>query len=756
VLSKLFKRKSSPTKGGSEGQSDLDKMDYVKVFEIELSNMEGAPVYPLEGQVIVGSEVGDILISDPSIAPRHATFTLQDDVVSIIDHGSSSGTFINGKKISTGKNVILEESDKIGIGDLEVKIVVKKNAVKREEVPETPGSETKDAREEATKLRVYTPKSLTNPPAPKEKKAKLNKKINKKKALVLSAPTHSTNAILRVFAVLSDLILSYSLIVILMPFDDFRGFLEFVPGEISALLDIDWQQFKMALIDEYPILGEILGEATSQLAADFNFYGIIIVYFVLRFASTIILGVSVSEFFLGIRSTGNFIWARVGGPIRVVVGMLTWPFIIFDLTSILSRRTLKEFLTFTNIHTPSAFSSILGILFYVPVIFCIAVISPLIQGFEPPVTVSISDKIDQRVKSKVLKDNVEEAEAQFEPKVDVSDFLKFQISYNPSELLILPTMHFRGVKEKLNLNTSLTFYQRDLQRPIEVEVFKTFDFKQLLGIGIKGNYLLFEKYPKIHHFVYESNEAKSVFKKHLDAKSQMSFATEIIKFTKTAFSLNAENALEVIETETPFIKGYIDYKNSFLSLIEYKDFHDISFLKIGNALFMKISYNKQKPFDLIIPLVMGEGRIFKVNFDKKDNIKAVSTKFYKYNLDDSNWIDTTKNVQSDSMTTLKVFDLLSAPKLKTVLQSPDSAQSLYAYIFELSAELVKRGDSIELELWKSDLSNLSKLLEVLPKGNVSEGQESSVDKLRQNVNDVMDAIENSNLEYFGASDTVSA
>ena len=479
MLSKLFKRKSVPTKDGNEGSSELGKTDFVKVFEIELSNMEGAPLYLLENQLIVGSEVGDILVSDPSISPRHATFTLQDEVVSIIDHGSVSGTLINGKKISTGKNIILEESDRISVGDLEIKIVVKKNAVKAGPVPEIPEAQEKKSSEEATKLRVYTPKSLANPSTKQENQKKSHQKITKKKSLVLSSPTHSTNAILRVFAVASDLLLSYSLIVILMPFDDFRGFLEFVPGEISSILEIDWQQFKMAIIDENPFLGEFLGEFSSLFAIDFDFYGLFIVYFALRFLTTIILGVSASEFFLGIRSTGNFIWARVGGPLRVTVGMLTWPFVIFDLTSILSRKTLKEFLTFTNIHTPSAFVSILGIIIYIPIIFCLAVVSPLIQGFEPPTTVLVNDKIDQRVKTKVLKDNAEAGLSEFEPQIDSSEMLKLQISYNPSELLILPTMSFRGVKEKLKLNTSLTFYQRDLQRPIEVEVFKTFDFKQL-------------------------------------------------------------------------------------------------------------------------------------------------------------------------------------------------------------------------------------------------------------------------------------
>lgn len=755
MLSKLFKRKSVPTKDGNEGSMNLDSNEFLKVFQIELSNMEGAPLYPLQNQLIVGSEVGDILVSDPSISPRHATFNLKDEVVSVIDHGSASGTFINGKKISTGKNIILEESDRINVGDLEIKVIVTNNLVRAEPVPETPTSEDKKSNQEATNLRVYTPKSLSNPSASKENKKKINQKITKKKSLALSAPTHSTNAILRVFAVVADLLLSYSLVVIFMPFDDFRGFLEFVPGEISSLLDIDWQQFKMALIDEYPFLGEFLGEFSSLFSIDFDFYSLFIIYFVLRFLSTMILGVSTSEYFLGIRSTGNFIWARVGGPMRVIVGMLTWPFVIFDLTSILSRRTLKEFLTFTNIHTPSAFISILGILIYIPVIICIAVVAPLVQGLEPPTAVLVNDRIDQRVKSKILKDNAEVAKSEFEPQIDFSETLKFQISYNPADLLILPTMSFRGVKEKLKLSTSLTFYQRDLQRPIEVEVFKTFDFKQLLGIGIKGNYLLFEKYPKIHNFVYESDDKKNLFKKHLDAKSQRGFATEVIKFTKTAFSLNAENALEVIETETPFLKGFIDFKNSFLSLIEYKDFHDISYIKLGNAIFMKISFNKQRPFDLIIPLVMGEGKIFKVNFDKKENIKTVSTKFYKFNLNDTNWIETPKNVNHETMSSLNVYDLLSAPKLKTFLQSPDKAQALYAFIFELSSNLLKRGDSVEIQLWKSDLLNLMKLLEVMPKGDIPEGQESSVDKLLQNVKDVMDAIENSNLEYFGPSESVS-
>ncbi len=741
MLSKWFKRKSVPNNDGKGHSSDISKHQFIKVFELELSNMEDAPVYELRHQLSIGSEIGNIIIADPSVSPRHATFILQQEVVSVIDHGSVSGTTVNGKKIAPGKYIILEESDVVNLGDLEIKLKAATSSVPLEAVPDLP-----EVEEEKEVPKTPTVKK------PFDAREHLKKTAKKKVALVKST-TYATNALVRVFAVFSDLIVSYSILVILMPFDEFRNFIDFIPGFLGTLLDVEWKSLWTGFIEDYGFIAVMLEDAYKFFSSTFHFGPLIIVFVLNRLITTLLLGVSFSEFALGVRAGGNGIWARIGGVIRVLIGVFTWPFIIFDIGAIVSRRTLKEFFTFTNTYLSSKFLAILGIILYIPLIIALALFSPLIQGFEPPEPILINDKIDQRVKVKVA------AEAGTTEEVvtltDVSQTIKFEVVYDPAELSLIPNFKFQGIKNKLNLKNSLIFYQRDLQRPVELEVFKNFDLKQLLGIGFKGNFFLYDKYPQIYNFVYSSADLNPNYKVSTDVKSQIAFANEFIQFTKNAFSISGENALDVMQEETLLIKGLVDYKSSFLSLIEYKDFDQIGFIKLGNIIFMKISYNKQKPFDLIIPLIKSDGRIFKVSFDKKENLGAVSSKFYKFNMVKSNWLPEAAGTENETLTALEVFDLFSSENFKSKLSSPDKAQALYGYYYEASGSILKKADPVELEIWKSKLENVPKLLEAIPAKTLQEGEEDPKAKLMQNFRDILDALENNNTEYFGIAPTTT-
>ncbi|MBA2405261.1 MAG: hypothetical protein H0V66_10860, partial [Bdellovibrionales bacterium] len=75
MFKKLFGRKETPTIEGKSGSSaKVDGVRWVKKFVLELANMEGSPGYSLTHQLTVGSEVGNIVIADPSVSPRHCTF----------------------------------------------------------------------------------------------------------------------------------------------------------------------------------------------------------------------------------------------------------------------------------------------------------------------------------------------------------------------------------------------------------------------------------------------------------------------------------------------------------------------------------------------------------------------------------------------------------------------------------------------------------------------------------------------------------
>src|SRR5690606_1574332 len=123
---------------GNHGAYRVEELQIEKFFELELSNMEDSPVYALSNQLTVGSEIGNIVISDTSVSPRHATFLLQDEVVSVIDHGSVTGTKVNGQEISAGRYIILQESDIITVGDLEIRIKTHSKIVPPGEIPDLP------------------------------------------------------------------------------------------------------------------------------------------------------------------------------------------------------------------------------------------------------------------------------------------------------------------------------------------------------------------------------------------------------------------------------------------------------------------------------------------------------------------------------------------------------------------------------------------------------------------------------------------
>lgn len=760
MFGNLFKRKSVPKNDGNSVPSDIEKQQYIKVYELELSNMEDTPVYALKHQLSVGSEIGNIIIADPSVSPRHATFILQQEVVSVIDHGSVAGTSINGKKIEPGKYIILEETDVINIGDLEIRLKVGTETAPAESIPDVPEEEEEEVEEKKkpSSKNAAPSKSLQDK---KEKiafnaKDHLNKNTKKKQPMALTS-IYSANSLVRVLAVISDLLLSYSILVIFLPFDEFKDFLQYIPELIASLLEVELSALWSTVMHDYAFVAEMLEDGYQFFSNTFHFVPLLLTFILLRLVTTLLMGVSISEFALGIRASGNGIWARIGGVIRVVIGVFTWPFIIFDIPSIVSRRTLKEFITFTNITVPSKFIAILGVILYMPLLLALVIVSPLLQGLEPPEPIIVSDKVDQRVKVKVAEPAVAaDGTAVENLKVtDNSDSLRFQITYDPKDLSLVPNFKFQGVKNKLTLKTSLVFYQKESQREIELEVFKTFDLKQLLGIGMKNNIVLFDKYPQIYNYVYDSAEGNPAFKPGSNPKAETAFANEFIQFTKTAFSLGAENALDIMQEETFLIKGLVDYKASFLGLIEYKDFDQIGFMKVGNLTFMKISFNKQKPFDLIIPLLRGEGRIFKISYDKKENAGAIASKFYKFNLEKSDWMPKAEPRIAETMSALEVFDLFSSENFKTKILQPEKAQALYGYYFETSSFIVKGGDSVELELWKTKIKNLVKLIDAIPSKPVQEGEVDPKEKLLQNFRDLSDALENNNLEYLGISQSTT-
>ncbi len=787
MFKKLFGRKDMPTKGGDEGlSSKVEGSRWTKKFSLVLTNMEGTPVYHLANQLTIGSEVGNIVVAESSVSPRHCTFVLQQNVVSVIDHGSASGTLVNGTKIPPSRYIILEESDTILAGELEIKMKVDAEQVQTD-LSEEELEEEEEASESPLKLPIANEpkkssfaflKNIFKRKAKMSQARPVNAKKEVKKAKSSGKPavsfsghsSYSTNTLVRFFAVLSDLILAYALLVILSPFDEFRSFVSDLPHLLSELFQMDWAGLWQTLVEEHPFLDEVIKDIHELFSSSSHIGPLLVLFFFLRALSTILLGVSVSEFAYGVRAHGNAVWKRLGGLLRVILGMVTGPFLIFDVPAIVSRRTYKEFMTFTHTYVSSKFLTILGILLYFPLVIGMALFSPLLQGLELPEPIFVSDQLDKRVKS--VQVNSVEGEVPATLTKEMSRFLGLEMNYDAQKLSLIPMFKFSGVKKKMTYKTSLIILNKEQKRPVEVEILKTFDFREMLGIGMKGNFLLHDKFPEIYSFVYSNQTTNPAFKEKIDVKSSRKFADEVIAFTKLSLGLSADNAIEYMESYSPWLKGFMDYRLSFLSLIEFKDFDKIDFVKIGNAFFLRVSYSRQKPFDLLIPLIKGQGKIIKVEFDKKENIKQFSNQFYKFSLQEANWFlshGTTE--ESETLNALQVLDLFSKLQMKNDIIAQSKAQALYGYYFEKSALILKQANAEEIELWKKSLDSILAIMEkmkeylerhptqvvatVTEEGAEATAEATPIDedprmKLYSNFQHLKEAFENKNNSYFSA------
>lgn len=763
----------------------MDGQQWVKTYDVILSNMEGSPSYPLSHQLTIGSEIGNIIINDPSVSPRHATVLLQEEVISIMDHGSVSGTFVNGTKIPAGKFIILEDTDSVSVGDLEVKIGVKTKAV--EDTGRTPpkhdqlddeeakefdeeDDESEDEVEEETEeeedeeeLEAEPEKELTvtktrgymqGPAQGKSLAATAAAAKSKKKWKVkFSLPSYdAANGLIRVMALSADLLLSYIILVIFIPFDDFRNFLNFIPEAISELIDFKWENIWLIATEEAGQVTDVLKEIYTIANEMVPVLHLVLVFFLLRLITTLLFGVSISEFMFGIRANFNRIWARIGGMLRVILGMFTWPFLIFDLPSLASKRTFKEFITFTNTYVGSRVTLFFGIVFYMPMLIVLLLVSPMILGLELVEPIPFTATVSQRVKPKAP---VEEGAVVVEKSKVGGKYMGMTLSFDPAKISLIPTFKFKGDKSKLNMNAGLSVVNRETDREVLMELYKTFDFKQLLKLGMSGNYFLHEKYQKVYNYAYSAENTDRFFKAAENVKAEEAFGSEVVQFTEMSFGLGIETLPDFIMAQTPLIKSVVDYRTSLMSLFEYKDFTDISVIKLGKILCLRVTYDKQKPFDLVMPLMRGEGRIYKISYDKKEALQQVRNDFYKFSLDDLVWGVPEQAEKVEAFNALQVIDLFTTDIQKGTI-STEKGQSLYGFFYEKSADVLKNGKPLEYDHWKAAVQNVINVIPHLKTETPVDGTAPAEDvkaKLKSNFSDLFNALENKNKPFFGIEES---
>ena len=147
----LFQRLLPPKKGGAPAKGPTELRTVTQYFLV-FTNIENSPEYSLETELSVGSETGDIVIEDPSLGARHATFKLDRGAVTVMDLGSGLATQIGDHLLTKGKPVLLKPDDLLMLGEIQIQLKLHKEVVEESEPENEEVSDVEEVESEEENL----------------------------------------------------------------------------------------------------------------------------------------------------------------------------------------------------------------------------------------------------------------------------------------------------------------------------------------------------------------------------------------------------------------------------------------------------------------------------------------------------------------------------------------------------------------------------------------------------------------------------
>lgn len=408
-------------------------------------------------------------------------------------------------------------------------------------------------------------------------------------------------------------------------------------------------------------------------------YSLIKLYFIyigIRFISSLIFGVTFSQFLLGLRGSGNLFWNRIGGASRITLELFTSPMLIFDLPALFGKRTLKEVLTFTKVVKIKngllcSFSKFIGI----PIIILGSIFSPMLENF------ALLDGI-----------NVSFTNSAVEKLSNDSDFSKFKSynsnklhlsafsSLNQGNLLIIPSFDIYKSKGIKKLIPFILVYDKVSRTSAEFRVIERFKLLNILKLGIKGNPLFIKKYKTLGHVVnsnYRDNYKRISFDSSKDYKKLFNdnLSSDIEYYIKASFELSLSKIHWHILENGPFVRGHVLVRNKLLEKAESGPMPKVDIVKIGGDRFLtffhiddqrKIRNNYIEKF---FSLNTNSTVLFQLSTDEEGMNSKINNIFKRTFLSSAKWYFDYKNVFefSDKLTDLgplSIFDFFINKKIK--------------------------------------------------------------------------------------------
>lgn len=793
-LKKLFTKKSKPQNIGKTDSQDGLEPEMVSKYYLEFPDLDGKPTYELNEILTIGSEIGDIILEE-EISPKHCTFSINQDVISLMDHSSQEGTFINKKPLDSGRIYILQEKDKIKIGSLSINLIhtreenfsseqlendlVEGDDSDKIEVPElpTPVSAQIDNTQEINlppELSINENKESTGVTNILEEEAlsntdiddelledtsenesveedheldygdvEISDEIDEKTRKILKASgslkgkkkplgkaklkgsvRDASSALTRVLAIIIECLIIFVSMSLFKSNAEFLNILQVYPTKLLNIVAPYYIEFAKPYMDllvkEAPFLTKAFEDIQLFFSSNMDILYGLILFALIRIVTPIVFGVSLGQALIGITGSGNFFLKRILGVLRELLGLILAPFLIFDISTLISNRSLKEVITFTHIETKSNTKTILLCLLWIPGIIVFFLLSPILLEETPLYPIPVNQKT-------IVFKPIELAEVS-----NIQYSKQLELNFNLTEdYIAMPYFQLKRTTEGKSLVPWFNIINMKTNSNFTISKTLSFDLKKLLASAIKDNYLSSWKYDKIHAYVNDIANSNKNFTN--STFSNPDLYKQIQNLVTASLNLNFESIIDHIKVNGPFLGGYLSFRKNLLNLVELNEASTVEVKQIGDSPFLVV---KNKKNIYAIQLNRSKSNIYKIGRSGKDS--------YSIDLKNSVWKLDSNYSEPEVLNFISFSDTLLSDNEKSV----EFFQKSYELFFEYGKKVMISDNNLLLNNLSFTLNNLVNVLETIKSENK--------DKFVQNTNDLLKAVKDKDKRYFGISDIKSA
>ncbi len=743
-------------------------------YEVKLSTGD-SPILYLENQLTIGKFGQNLNLDHPDISEKHCTLVNDHGVLSIIDHSSDKGTFINGKSIPVDQPILLEKDDQIVVGS--VGVIVKKVVLADEpDIPDLPKlpdiPEMNDLEVPSAEVAFADDGDLELDMSPQSQFEVAIEEEREGLEVVPNEPTMTK--ILDEESLIAEIASETETRQELPPkiFHDDAVVEQLVPpiqkkkfkpsiGEkdwgvpyfirfFALLIDINLAVFLTQMLIEYDALFLIESgfnelEAFIKTEAGIEakyFLPYLIVHITLVLLGNLFFKRSLGKLVLFVSVEGTGLLSRLKAFCRGLLGLFIWPFIIFDFPSLFSKPTVKEVIFGSRFYLSSKLISFVLALIMLPLSFGIAYMTSFLERFPLEEYNSFEYKTISFAGNANSQGIISSLYFDFEKTKRTKIFLEypyFKTLRKKKKKFFVPAMRIYYPAEKL-----LVRFERTQEK---------IDLKKMLSYAIRSNPLASLRFGEVIKFI--NNQPYNALR----------FYEEFKNLTKSSLELNLKNIGQHFLQYGPFFKSFFDYRDSLLSSIG-KRIQDVRFVKIGEKQFMKITPPRGKFAennlieDIFVPLERANFSILRFQIESNRVIPEETVlKFYRQYLGGVEWNDKLENQPlTKKLGAYEIIDYFSQKKAIEEDVLKEHAY-IFRYYFKVARLLVKSSNKALKDDYFQKLKSFFDMIVGLNQKErkrqddlrESSLEEAKYDYLIRKINEVMDAFKTEDLAYFSSN-----